>query len=584
VLDTEYGTAAEPDVAQRDLRSAKNVRWVDALSVLALLVAGFVARHNVLPHDGLFGDDAWQAFGAAKGSLRDFMTVGFSAPGFTGILMLWHQLSGTPETMADVAFAAGVVTPAALYVALRRFGMAWSVSVLIGAAVACEKFNVIYSGRVKSYVIDALIVVAIAVVMPRVTRVRFGWRAAGLWIVGSFVVGFFSPFVLIATAVAGVMLVIYPNDDRVMRSFAVAGQFAFSLALSVAVRRTYNVHALQVWWKTKQDGFIGFDANPGGFVSAVATHLRRVAAVFSGGPTWWAALVLTAALVALAMDAVVRRRTASSVRARYLLLLLFAAVAASVVSVLPFGPTTAGGGARLSVWLVPIFAFGSASALGHLRGVLRDRRALRVAFDVAAVVVSVVLVVRASGGGPSYPAAGSRSATQFIEKALKPGDGVFIEVTAGMYPYAIASGLHPVVQPTPRKKIAFAPEFADRRIHYLGFTGRLGERLVLTATSDAHHKTDIQRAVGRADRVFFYVEDLNTIPVRGRNTFAALLRRLGFRVERDVRFGHWQVIEWKRGRPRSRTRTPPASLARMSTFPKTSAFPDPISRPPPRTN
>jgi len=567
VLDTEYGPATKPDVALRDTQPRTNVRWAGALTVLALLVAGFVTRRNVLPHDGLFGDDAWQAFGAARGSLRDFMTVGFSAPGFTGLLMLWHRLASTPETMADVAFAAGVVTPAVLYVALRRFGMAWSVSVLIGAAVASEKFNVIYSGRVKSYVIDALIVVAIAVALPRVTRVRFGWQAVGVWIVGSFVIGFFSPFALIAADVAGVMIVIASNDDRVMRSFAVAGQFALSLALSVAVRRTYNVHALQVWWKTKQDGFIGFDANPVGLMSGVATHLRRVAAVFSGGPTWWAVLVVTAALSALAVDAVVGRRSAAMVRARYLLLLLIAAVAASIISVLPFGPTTAGGGARLSVWLVPIFAIGSASALGHLRARLRNRRASRIAFDVVAIVVAVVLVVQASGGGPRYPSAGSKSAAQFIEKALKPRDGVFIEASAGMYPYAIASGLDPVVQPTPNKKIAFAPEFADPRIHYLGFTGRLGERLVLTATADADHKTDIQRAVGHADRVFLYLEDLNTIPVRGRSTFAALLRRLGFRLDRDVRFGRWQVIVWQRVRPRSRTRTPPASLARMSTFP-----------------
>ena len=141
MLDTEYGTPAEPEVAQRDTRSGTNLRWADTLTVLALLVAGFVARRNVLPHDGLFGDDAWQAFGAANGSLRDFMTVGFSAPGFTGVLMLWHRLAGTPEAMADLAFAAGVMTPAVLYVALRRFGMAWSVSVLIGAAVAAGEIQ-----------------------------------------------------------------------------------------------------------------------------------------------------------------------------------------------------------------------------------------------------------------------------------------------------------------------------------------------------------------------------------------------------------------------------------------------------------
>ncbi len=565
VLTSEDGPAAETAVAGRDTRPAAKGRSAEAFTILVLVAAAFVARRHVLPHDGLFGDDAWQAFGATKGSLRNFMTVGFSAPGFTAALMVWHQLVSAPEAMADLAFAAGVVTPAVLYVALRRFGFVWSISVLLSAALVSERFNIIYSGRVKSYVIDALIVVGIVTVLPRLTRVHFGGRAVGLWVVGSFVVGFFSPFALIAAGVAGVMLLLYPNDDRAMRVFAVAGQFMLSLGLSLAVRRTYNVRALQIWWKVKQQGFIGFDANPLGMLSSIVTHLCRVAAVFSGGPTWWALLILTAALVALVADAFVRPGSVWSLRARYLLLLLAAAIAASVISVLPFGPTEAGGGARLSVWLVPIFAIGAASALRYLRAALTDRQALRVAFDVVAVAVSVLLVVGASGGGPPYPAAGSKSATRFIETALKPNDAVFIEVSAGQYPYAVASRLDPVLEPTPRKKIAFVPEFRDRRIHYIGFTGRLGETLILPAASDAHHKSDIPRAVGRAGRVFLYFEDLNTIPARGPDTFAALLRRLGFRLDRDERFGHWHVIVWERSRPHDLGPTSPTSLAGSST-------------------
>src|SRR5712692_7257604 len=119
--------------------------WVDAFAVAGLLVAAFVARRNVLPRDGLFPDDTWQAFGAARGSLSNFITVGFSAPGFTGALMVWHRLVGAPEQMADLAFVAGVVTPAVLYVALRRFGYVWSISLLLGAALVSENLNIVYS-------------------------------------------------------------------------------------------------------------------------------------------------------------------------------------------------------------------------------------------------------------------------------------------------------------------------------------------------------------------------------------------------------------------------------------------------------
>src|SRR5260221_2940583 len=336
--------------------------WPDALAIVGLFVAAFVARRHVLPHDGLFGDDAWQGFGAAKGSLGNFITVGFSAPGFTGALMVWHRFVGAPEQMADLAFAAGVVTPAVLYIALRRFGFVWSISLLLGAALASEKLNVVYSGRVKSYVIDALIVLGFVALLPRLVRVHFGWRAAALWVVGSFAVGFFSPFALVAALVAGMIVLLRPAGDRAMRTVAVAGQGVLYVALTLAVRQTYNVKALALWWKNNYDGFIGFNAQPLRLLSHVVTHMRRVAVVFSGGPGWWATLVLIAALTALAVYALARRRTARALRAQYLLLLLFAAVAASVVSVLPFGPTSVG--MRLSLWLVPIFPIGVARGFG----------------------------------------------------------------------------------------------------------------------------------------------------------------------------------------------------------------------------
>ncbi len=153
-------------------------------------------RRDVLPQGILFPDEAWQALGAAKGSLGNLLTVGFSAPGFTSVLMGWHQLFSAPLKMAYVPFAAGVVTPPLTYVALRRFGAARSVSLLLGAALASERLNIVYSGRVKSYVIDVPIVLAIAVLLPRVVRVHFTWRSATLWVIGTFAVGFFSPFAL----------------------------------------------------------------------------------------------------------------------------------------------------------------------------------------------------------------------------------------------------------------------------------------------------------------------------------------------------------------------------------------------------
>jgi hypothetical protein len=399
---------------------------------------------------------------------------------------------------------------------------------------------------VKSYVIDALIVLGFAALLPRIVRLHFGWRTATLWVAGSFLVGFFSPFALVAAGVAGMILLLRPADDRAMRAVAVAGQVVLLVALTLAVRRTYNVKALELWWKRNYDGFVGFGLNPLRFVSHVLTHLRRVAAVFSGGSAWWATLILITALVALAVDARVRRRSARAVRAQYLLLLILAAVAASAASALPLGPTSVG--MRLSLWLVPIFAIGIASALDRLRIVLAGQLAARIAFDVAAVIAAVFLVVGASNGGPAYPLSGSRSATQYIERTLPATGAVFIENNSGVYPYAVASHLHVVVRPH-RAKVAFEPAFNDHRFHYLAFTGSLGNKLLLSTASDADHKTDIAGAIGRADRVFLYAGATSSLPRRGRLAFATLLRRLGFNTGSETRFDNADVIVWQRTAP-----------------------------------
>jgi hypothetical protein len=276
--------------------------------------------------------------------------------------------------------------------------------------------------------------------------------------------------------------------------------------------------------------------------------LRRVAAVFSGGPAWWATLILTTALLALAVDARVRHRSARALRAQYLLLLLLLALAASVASVLPLGPTAAG--MRLSLWLVPIFAIGSASALQWARTAVSGRHVARIGFDAGAVIVSVFLVAGASNGGPRYPLSGSRSATQFIERQLSTNDAVFIENDGGVYPYAVASHLHVVLVPH-HAKVAFKPDIRDHRFHYIAFTGNLGTELLLTTSSDAGHPTEIVGAIGGAHRVFLYVEAMSGAVRRGSLAFGIVLRRLGFTPGHDTRFDNAHVTVWQRSAPES---------------------------------
>ncbi len=71
--------------------------------------------------------------------------------------------------------AAGVLGPALLYLALRYCGYERSIGVLLGAALAVAATDVVYSGRVKTYTIDILIVLALALIIPRLTRIRWRW-------------------------------------------------------------------------------------------------------------------------------------------------------------------------------------------------------------------------------------------------------------------------------------------------------------------------------------------------------------------------------------------------------------------------
>jgi hypothetical protein len=159
--------------------------------------------------------------------------------------------------------------------------------VLIGSAVVAERFNIIYSGRVKSYVIDALIVLGLAVIIPRLARHQWHWRMTLAWTAGALLVGLFSPFARVATFVGGVLLLVRPSDDLGYRIVDVGAQAFASGILTLAVRRTYDVNALQRWWRDTYDGFVVSHHGPVGVISQAFVHLRRVTEVFSGGPSWW---------------------------------------------------------------------------------------------------------------------------------------------------------------------------------------------------------------------------------------------------------------------------------------------------------
>ena len=502
--------------------------------MVGLTASAFVPRRRGLPDAGLWHDDAAPALGAAKGSLSQLLTVSFDHPTFTVALRAWWFLTGQDwARLPDLALVAGTISPAVLYLVLCRLGYARSISGLLGAALVASAVHVMYSGRVKTYVLEVLVVLGLAVVVPVLARTRWRWDTGIAWFACALLVGLLSGFALIATAVAGVILVLHVAGDRRVRIVAVGAQLAAVLAFLTAMHRTYNAQVVGSYWKREFDGFLDFDPNPIRFGRDVFEHLTRIATVFPGGPSFWAALAVLAATMGLVSIA---WNGPHAVRGRFLVLLAFTAFVAGVLDRVPFGPKVAapGNGARVTLWLVPVMAIGLAATLQLVRRASRDRSSYRIAFDVIASVLAVAVVIAALGRDtPPYPLQGSNPATRYVVGHLGKHGAVFV-LPGGRYSFALDAKFPLRLFAQPDRSVGFAPRSLDPRVNY--FDSRFVPQRVVEQT---------ERGVRGADRVFIHAAPGGS-PGQWLYTLELLRGTLGFRVERAVTFDDARVVVWRR--------------------------------------
>jgi hypothetical protein len=501
--------------------------WLDPVIALGLAGVAFVVRLHI-PEDGLFHDDAWQAFGAWKGSLSNLVTVGMTQPGFTAGLMVWTRLFGVSSAaLVTPALIAGTLGPPALYLGLRRFGYARSVALLVGAALSSTRLHIINSYHVKTYTFDVLVILGLALVVWRLARRRWQPATAAVWFIASVAVGWFSSIALIASAVAGAILVLHASDDRKLRLMAVSAQLAALATIFLASSRTYSSDALLAFWKVG-DAFIDFDANPLTFSREVFDHFWNVVDVFPGGPS----PTLSLALAAVGLS-VAAWRGPIVVPARFFALLVAVTVAASIVGRVPFGPPSALG--RVSLWLVPVTALGLCTTFELLRRRTVDRAPLRIGFDVLACGAAALVLVGALGTNPGYPP-GGRSAIRHAMANIARDDAVII-TSPTTYPFALYADTPVSLRPTPHRQIGFLPEFDDDRLHPHSST-----------TSDE----ELDEFVEGAERV--YLVHANVAP-RGfaeyRFRLALELAERGLSRESAIVVGTGHVETWVRDTPTS---------------------------------
>jgi hypothetical protein len=511
----------------------------DVLVFVVLLVTAFVARRGGLPTDGLWHDDAWVAAGAVRGSFWQLFTVGSGHPGYTGVLMGWGWLAGgSTQSVAFLTLVAGTLGPPALYLLLRRLGYARSISALLGGTLVVGTVHVLYSGRVKPYVFDMLIVICLAAVVPFLVRVRWRWPTALAWVAGAILVSSFSGFAFVAAAVAGVILVFHAESDRVVRLLAVAAQAVGQLAVFAAMQQAAGrqLEQIEATQETLYDGHLTFSWNPLRFGAEAFEHYRRLAVVFPGGPGWWLTACALLALAGLFVAAFTKRLR---VPARYLALILVVAFVGGVVDRFPFGPTSPPGellsrGERSTIWLIPVMAVGLAAVLQWLRGLAAKNSRLRLGFDVVVYALAATVVATTLHDATPYPFPGSKSATKFIESDLGRNDVVLITHWS-VFPYAVESKFGVSMLGRPEGLSGFIPKFADPRIHAVGYF-----------TDSVVTPEQVRSWVDGADRVFVHTA-IPRLGTGGVNKDTLLAD--GFKKAQVMSFDPAQVVIWTRQQP-----------------------------------
>jgi hypothetical protein len=391
-------TAAEP------ARPATTDRSVaDLLIAIALVVAAGSLRLGSLPHDGLYHDDAWAAAPITMASPSQWLRTSVEHPGFTALLaalggLVRHQ----PSLLVLPVFVAGALAPAVIFGFLRALSYRRSIASVLATLVVVAPTAVSLSGHLKTYVVDCSIVAALAVVLVPLANTRWRVGLGCAWVITAVLLGTFSIYVLVATAVAGVILVLHPRGDLRVRLVAVAVQAVVQLGYLAFISGTYSGDALHAFWKAS-DGYVEVRANPFTTAGNFVDHLRGVFSVY---PTDAHHLALVAGVVALAGLAYAARRT-RAVSARFLLLLFAVAAGAGILQVWPFGVWQGFSyWGRLTLWLVPAIALGLAEALRQCRRLLGRGSIARTTFDVALYAFAVLVFVASIGKAPPYTVRG----------------------------------------------------------------------------------------------------------------------------------------------------------------------------------
>jgi hypothetical protein len=499
---------------------------VDLLIAAALIGGAYALRLHSFPHDGLFYDDAWQAASITLTHPSEWLRTSVEHPGFTVLL---SPLRGVARHHANYlvvpVFAVGVLAPAVVFGFLRALAHRRSVACALATLVVVTPTAIGMSSHVKTYVADLCIVATLAVVLVPLSNTR--WRAglAAAWVVAAILVGTFSVYALIATAVAAIVLVMHPSGDVRVRVIAVAVQAVVQAGYLALITRTYSTRALHDAWAAR-GGFVEIRRNP---LTTLGDFTHHIGGVFSVYPSHTRGLTALLGAVAIAGLLYAATRT-RAVSARFLLLLFATAAAGGVLQLLPFGVWNDNSYfGRLTLWLVPAIALGLAEAARFVSNRLGRSAIVRTSFDVGVYVFAVAAFVASIGNGPPYTLNGSRAASAYIDAHRMPDDLVVLVPTSA-YPYAIETHAPAHVRPDSHSIVGTRVVFDHHTVQY-----------------ERGPAPDIRNRLRGVDTVYLYSATPIAYSFRLALPVALTLQASGFH-ERTRKFGGTALYIWTRPR------------------------------------
>ena len=223
---------------------ALTARTRDLLIVLATTAIAVALRAGELSPTSLFLDDQWVAY-IDRASFGDSAQIGLTSIGFVAGLKVWFTMFGFSETAAQLpSFVAGCLTPALLYLVVRRW-ISWRFGLFAAGLLTVNELHTTYSYHVKQYTFDALwsvVCLAIAVeLMRRGLNVR-----------------------LTLIAIAGSVFAAAVSFTSVVASSGVFALVAWLIVREVAVGRTSTAPLAQAQRIPKNSILAGVAAVAGG--------------------------------------------------------------------------------------------------------------------------------------------------------------------------------------------------------------------------------------------------------------------------------------------------------------------------------